>query len=599
MNLDGIKILFVEDDPDIRSIMKDYLEEFVEQLYIAKDGLQGLNIFNEEKPDIVISDINMPNMNGIEMAQQIKQASRNTVIILITAFNETSYLKDAIDIGIDKYLTKPVDISKLMNLLNDLVNEIKKDQELLQKTSLLQQYKDTVDRSAIVSKTNPKGVITYVNNQFCEISGFTYDELIGKNHNIVRHRDMDPKIFKELWNTIKIEKKPWVGEIKNRTKEGGYYWVHTIINPIFDNSGEVIEYIAIRRDITNEVKTREYFNQKLDRTTTQFQDALKLSKEYEKAINVSTIVSRTDHDGIITYVNDKFCEVSGYKKSEVIGENHNIVRHKDTPESVFKELWDSIQNGKVWSGILKNRKKDGKAYWVNTTIVPIIDINDTVIEYMAIRQDVSSLFELHKEVEETQREIIYKMGEIGETRSKETGNHVKRVAHYSKELAKLYGLSKEECETLFIASPMHDIGKVGIPDFVLNKTGKLNDEEWKVMKTHSIIGKRILQGSKRAVLQAASIVAYEHHEKYDGSGYPRGIEAEDIHIYGRITALADVFDALGSDRCYKNAWEDERIFTLLKEERGKHFDPKLIDLFFDNLDIFLDIRDRFKDDYEQ
>ena len=200
-----------------------------------------------------------------------------------------------------------------------------------------------------------------------------------------------------------------------------------------------------------------------------------------------------------------------------------------------------------------------------------------------------------KEIEHTQKELIFRIGEIGEARSKETGFHVKRVAKYSKLLAKLYGLKEDDIKYLTIASPMHDIGKIGIPDDILNKPGKLTTQEWKIMKTHGDIGYKLFKDSNKPLLQTAAIIANEHHEKYDGSGYPRGLKGEKIHIYGRITALADVFDALGSDRCYKKAWNDEKIFALLKEERGKHFDPKLIDIFFKHLDEFLNIRDVFSD----
>lgn len=187
------------------------------------------------------------------------------------------------------------------------------------------------------------------------------------------------------------------------------------------------------------------------------------------------------------------------------------------------------------------------------------------------------------------------MGAIGETRSKETGNHVKRVAEYSKLLALYYGLGEDEAELLKQVSPMHDIGKVGIPDNILNKPGKFTDKEFEIMKQHSKIGYDMLSGTDKPLLKVASIVAYEHHEKWSGGGYPRGIKGEEIHIFGRITALADVFDALGSDRCYKKKWDDEKIFTLFKEERGRHFEPKLVDIFFENLDQFLKVRDDFKD----
>ncbi len=206
---------------------------------------------------------------------------------------------------------------------------------------------------------------------------------------------------------------------------------------------------------------------------------------------------------------------------------------------------------------------------------------------------------LTKEIQDTQREVIFTMGAIGESRSKETGNHVKRVAEYSKILALGLGLSEEEAELLKQASPMHDIGKVAIPDEILKKPARFTKSERKIMETHAELGYEMIKDSNRPLLKAAATVAYEHHEKWDGSGYPRGLKGEEIHIYGRITALADVFDALGSDRVYKKAWPLEKIFNLIKEERGKHFDPKLVDVFFENIEKILEVREHFKDVYEE
>ena len=201
------------------------------------------------------------------------------------------------------------------------------------------------------------------------------------------------------------------------------------------------------------------------------------------------------------------------------------------------------------------------------------------------------------EIEETQKEVVFTMGSIGESRSKETGNHVKRVAEYSKLLALAYGLDEDESELLKQASPMHDIGKIAIPDSILNKPGRFDENERHIMDTHAELGYHMIKNSERPLLKAAAIVAYEHHEKWDGSGYPNKLSGKDIHIYGRITAIADVFDALGSDRVYKKAWSDEKIFKLLKDEKGKHFDPVLVDLFFENVDEIKKVREQFKDTY--
>jgi putative two-component system response regulator len=217
-------------------------------------------------------------------------------------------------------------------------------------------------------------------------------------------------------------------------------------------------------------------------------------------------------------------------------------------------------------------------------------------DYDTLQQKLLEVEVLKREIEDTQKEVIFRMGAIGESRSRETGNHVKRVAEYSKLFALYYGLSKDEAETLKQASPMHDIGKVAIPDAILNKPGRFNEEERRVMDTHAQLGYDMLKGSNRKLLNMAATIAYEHHEKWNGKGYPRGLKGEEISIFGRITAIADVFDALGSDRVYKKAWSDERIFKLLKEERGEHFDPKLVDIFFNNLSQFLEIRTTFADE---
>ena len=213
----------------------------------------------------------------------------------------------------------------------------------------------------------------------------------------------------------------------------------------------------------------------------------------------------------------------------------------------------------------------------------------------SIDEGIEQISSLNEEIINTQKEIIYTMGEIAETRSQETGQHVKRVAQYSKILALKSGLGEEEAEMLKLASPMHDIGKVGIPDNILNKAEKLTIEEFEIMKTHASLGYEMLKHSNKKILQTAAIVSKEHHEKYNGNGYPSGLKGEVIHIYARITAIADVFDALGSDRVYKKKWDDKDIFQFLKEERGEHFDPVLIDIFFENIDEILAYRDAHQD----
>lgn len=197
---------------------------------------------------------------------------------------------------------------------------------------------------------------------------------------------------------------------------------------------------------------------------------------------------------------------------------------------------------------------------------------------------------LRNEVEGTQREIIFKLGEAIEVRSFETGNHVKRVAEVVRILGHHYGLSSEDMETLGFAAPIHDIGKLAVPDAILNKPGKLTLEEFEIIKHHTTIGYEMLKSSKRPIIQAGAVIAQQHHERYDGCGYPLGLKGEKIHIFGRIVALADVFDALGSRRVYKEAWPIDRIVEYIAGQRGAQFDPLLTDIFLEHIDELASIR---------
>lgn len=202
---------------------------------------------------------------------------------------------------------------------------------------------------------------------------------------------------------------------------------------------------------------------------------------------------------------------------------------------------------------------------------------------------------LRDEIEETQRSTIYILGEAVEKRSKETGAHVKRVGEIAALLGQGLGLSLREVSDLRQAAPLHDVGKIGIPDAVLNKPGKLDAEEWEVMQTHALLGYELLHSSDKRVLQLAAVIAHEHHERWDGKGYPRALSGEQIHIAGRISALADVVDALVSRRCYKEAWPLEKALQYVADERGGHFDPQLVDLLLADLDALQDIYRRHPD----
>ena len=206
--------------------------------------------------------------------------------------------------------------------------------------------------------------------------------------------------------------------------------------------------------------------------------------------------------------------------------------------------------------------------------------------------------ELHKtnlELEETRHEIIRRLGRAAEYKDNETGNHILRMSKTSRILAEAFGLNEYECEIILNASPMHDIGKIGIPDRILLKPGKLDPEEWEIMKTHVIQGGEILEGHDSDLLKAAVEIALTHHEKWDGSGYPNGLKGEEIPVFGRICAVTDVFDALTSVRPYKKAWPVEKAIELLKSEKGKHFQGELVDIFISRLPPIVEVSRTYSD----
>ncbi len=198
-----------------------------------------------------------------------------------------------------------------------------------------------------------------------------------------------------------------------------------------------------------------------------------------------------------------------------------------------------------------------------------------------------------KNINETRMEIIYRLGRAGEFRDNETANHVVRMSHLSARLGKETGLNEEQVETLLQSSPFHDIGKIGIPDNILLKPGKLDADEWEIMKTHTKIGAEILSGSSWDLLVVAEMIALTHHEKWDGSGYPNGLKGEEIPLEGRIVALCDVFDALTSERPYKDAWSVEKTMEFMEGQSGIHFDPKLLTLFKNILPEMIEIKEKY------
>lgn len=274
-----------------------------------------------------------------------------------------------------------------------MIDDLLKTTDLKNSLKEISDYKYALDESAIVDITDQNGIIKYVNDNFCKISKFSSEELIGKNHQIINTDHHSKEFFIELWETI-LNKKVWKGEIKNKTKEGSVYWVDTTIVPFLDTNGNPYQFLSIGFDITNKKIAEE-----------ELQKTIKEISDYKHALDESAIIAITDQRGIITHVNDNFCKISKFSREELIGKDHKIINSGHHPKDFIKSLWTTIAKGKVWKGELKNEAKDGSTYWVDTTIVPFLNEYGKPYQYVAIRSNITERKKGEEELQKTIREI--------------------------------------------------------------------------------------------------------------------------------------------------------------------------------------------------
>lgn len=282
-----------------------------------------------------------------------------------------------------------------------------------------------------------------------------------------------------------------------------------------------------------------------------------------------------------------------------------VMAEEDSGLQLIRYIRDELENSKIQIII----RTGHPGYAPVEEVIVDYEVNDyqeksdlthqrlktSVITALRAYKSITKIDDLSQEIENSRYDLFFTLGEIAETRSKETGNHVKRVGEISKILALHSGFSENEAELLKMSASMHDVGKMAISDLILNKPGELTVEEFEVMKTHAIIGYDMLKSVNKKIIQSAAIIAKEHHENYDGSGYPYGLVGEDIQIESRIVAIADVFDALGNRRAYKEPWPIEDILNYMREQIGIKFDIKLMEVFFQHIDELLVVREKYPD----
>lgn len=528
MSKDPIQILIIDDEPMIRQIFALFLGQWGYATHEAENGRVGIDIFMREKIDLVLTDLDMPVMAGLEVLAYIHEHSPDTPVVIISGAGQLDDAVQSVKLGAWDYLTKP--ISNMAILENTIAKCLEKVRLVRENRMYQKHLEDEVARKTA--------------------------ELRQKN--------------------IALE-----GEVKERKeKEEEVRSINRNLESIVNVSGQLFRFVTVHELLSGVLNTMHRL------------------LRYD--------IRRMKPEGTVDSGNGFVLLRDKGESSIICGKGVYGGCSQAIPSAVLPDLL-YVRLGRVLeSGVSEYGQNDYFGYIRTPNEIEfVIYLDDCSLDaeterrlIMIYMNNIASAIDslvLQEEIINTQKEVVITLGEVIETRSHETANHVRRVAEFTYLLARKYGMSEQESMLLRFASPMHDAGKIGIPDAVLNKPGRLTGEEVEIMHDHTTLGFSLLRKSQRQILQMAAVVAHQHHERWDGMGYPQGLVERNINIYGRIVALADVFDALGSVRCYKAAWPMDEVVALLHRERGKHFDPDLVDILVGNLPEFLEIREKFPD----
>lgn len=589
--LRSLTLLYVEDDLATREELAQILGLWFSRVHVADNGHTGLAAFEAMRPDIVLTDIQMPVLNGLSMSAQIRLLAPEQPVIVISAYNDMEYLFRAIDIGINQYITKPVSVERLLDKLLHIADDLAARRERRRNLRLLEQYRQLVDASAIVSKLDSQGRITYINDRFCDLSGYSRRELVGSEIRRIRHPDEPKDLSGTLWQGI-LEGHQWAGIIKNRTRTGEVFVVDSNIVPIFDERQQIEEIVCLDVDITDIYLNYENLVESLSRSQRSLHEQRHFLDEYKRALELGTSICVTNAEGSILGANPLFAQSLGYSVPALMNKTLDEIAPGDH-DRCYQEVIENI--GGYSSKVMSFLHAEGSERVFSVIFVAVRDLDGRINSIILGCQDVTSSVRATREILETQRELLLVMGELVENSHRETGRHVTRVAEIAWLLAGKSGLTEEQAEMIRTAATMHDLGKFGIPDAILHKPGKLDPAEIQIMRTHAELGHRLLHRIDRPLLQLAARIAHQHHEHFDGNGYPQGLRGEGIAIEGRIMAIADVLDALGQPRTYRPAWDDVAIRNYFRAQSGTQFDPDLVALLLDHWDEFRAIQAQYPD----
>ena len=382
-------LLIAEDDQIALETFVKLLKSSFPKIYTAQNGKEALQLYKEKNIDIVITDITMPIMDGIELITQIRALDNNIPIAILSARSEPDYFIKSIDLDVDGYIPKPINIKKAIQLINRFIQRLDQTQLQIKNTQLMQQYKEIIDENTIVSKSDVNGTITYVNEAMAKLTEYSIEELIGSNHNIIRHPDTPKELFEEMWDTI-LAKKIWKGKVKNQKKSGEHYWVDVIINPILDEFGNIIEFIAVRKDITLEVEYKialeKQVQEQVDKLRKQDQLMLLKSKQAAMGEIVDAIAHQWKQPLNTINLKSDFLVVM-HKKDKFIP-YEEVVACRDTVKKIVYHLIDTLNEFRDFLRPNKKTDKFALSGTINSALVLLKD--DLLGESISINIDIKN-----------------------------------------------------------------------------------------------------------------------------------------------------------------------------------------------------------------
>lgn len=449
----SLKILYIEDEEAIRTTLEIYMRKYISNLYTAKNGRDGLELYYSQKPDIIITDIMMPELTGIEVIQKIRESDRNTKIIITTAYDDAEFLLDAIKAGVDNYIIKPIQRKDISNMLLKYGKIVVNEKDINSIKSLQESILNSTCEG--IFGIDKDGYHTFVNPAAAKLLGYTQSELIGKHSHSLWHYKKENgdefpayecPIYGVLQTGVRVNSKKdifW-------KSDGSSIYVSYSANPIIDGDSIVGAVVGFS-DISNEYK--------------KDMELKKLSSVVKESVSMIVITNRC---GDIEFVNRSFCDTTGYEESEIIGQNPRVLKSDKNDASVYEELWSSLKSGKLWRDELINRKKDGSEYWVLITIFPIYDEDQNIVSFAAVSEDITQRKEYERELEMINRNLELKINqEIEKSRQKDSvlfeqkkviamGELMRDIAHHWRQPLTAIGMLIQNIKDLYEYDELDD-----------------------------------------------------------------------------------------------------------------------------------------------